>query len=150
MTASEARQETIHASCVAIDGHALLIAGSSGSGKSDLALRLLDRGASLVSDDYTIVTRDGDRLIAGAPPNIAGRIEVRGVGLLEWPAASATPIALYLTLDCPAERMPADPLPNRTILGIDIPLLAINALESSAPIKVELALRQLLDGGRNR
>ncbi|MFN3389305.1 MAG: HPr kinase/phosphorylase, partial [Allosphingosinicella sp.] len=48
--------ETVHASCVAIGGRAVLIAGRSGSGKSDLALRLIDRGARLVSDDYTILT----------------------------------------------------------------------------------------------
>ena len=64
--------ETVHASTVATDGRAVLITGPSGSGKSDLTLRLLDRGFALVSDDQTIVKRDGDRLLASPPPNIAG------------------------------------------------------------------------------
>ena len=63
--------ETVHASCVAIRGRAVLIEGRSGSGKSDLALRLIDHGAMLVSDDYTLLTRDGTRLIATPPPTIA-------------------------------------------------------------------------------
>ena len=62
--------ETIHASTVALEGRAVLISGPSGSGKSDLALRLLDRGFTLVSDDQTIVKREGERLIASAPPTI--------------------------------------------------------------------------------
>lgn len=140
----------IHASCVAVDGRAALLCGVSGSGKSDLALRLLDRGASLVSDDYTLLRRAGDRLLASAPETIAGRMEVRGVGLVEWPAVPEAPVALYIALDCPAERMPVEPLPTRVMLGIGIPILAVNALEASAPIKVELALRLLVDGERRR
>ena len=72
--------ETLHASTVSIKGRAVLIEGPSGSGKSDLALRLIDRGATLVSDDYTIVRRIDGNLIASAPPNIAGLCEVRGCG----------------------------------------------------------------------
>ena len=75
--------ETHHASTVAVDGRAVLITGPSGSGKSDLALRLLDRGFTLVSDDQTIVRREGNKLIASAPPNIAGKLEIRGVGIVE-------------------------------------------------------------------
>ena len=74
MSTSRLSSETVHASTVAIDGRAVLISGPSGSGKSDLALRLLDRGFSLVSDDQTHVRREGDRLIASPPPNIAGKL----------------------------------------------------------------------------
>src|SRR3546814_13901309 len=69
--------ETLHASCVAIGGRAVLIEGPSGSGKSDLALRLIDRGAKLVADDYTILTREYGAPKASTPPPIAGRIGVR-------------------------------------------------------------------------
>ncbi len=70
--------ESFHATTVAIDGRAVLLTGPSGAGKSDLALRLLDRGFALVSDDRTIVRREGDRLLASPPPQIAGKLEVRG------------------------------------------------------------------------
>ena len=73
MAKTDLSSETLHATCVAIDGRALLIEGRSGAGKSDLALRLIDRGATLVSDDYTRLTRSGDALIASAPETIRGR-----------------------------------------------------------------------------
>jgi serine kinase of HPr protein (carbohydrate metabolism regulator) len=137
--------KTIHASCVAIDGHAILICGVSGAGKSDLALRLLDRGAALISDDYTILKRQGAGLSASAPANIAGFIEVRGVGIVEWPCIAEAPVVLGIRLDVPPERLPPDPPPNRTILGIAVPFLAIDGLHASAAIKVELAVRGIVD-----
>ena len=86
--------ETLHASTVALDGRAVLISGPSGSGKSDLALRLLDRGFTLVSDDQTIVRKDGNKLIASAPPTIHGRLEIRGIGIVEMETVSDVPVAL--------------------------------------------------------
>jgi serine kinase of HPr protein (carbohydrate metabolism regulator) len=134
--------ETIHASTVSIDGRAVLISGRPGSGKSDLALRLIDRGAILVSDDYTILTRNGDGLIASAPETISGRIEVRGIGLIAMPFESAVPVALIVTLDDPVLRMP-EPGQSRTLAGIALPLVALAAFEVSAPIKVERMLKSL-------
>ena len=129
----------IHAGCVAIGGRGVLIAGASGRGKSDLALRLIDRGALLVSDDYTMLTVAGDRLIGSAPATIAGRIEIRGVGIVELPTSREIPIALYVDLDATPERLPE---PGRIELrGIALPSLALAALEASAPIKLEQALR---------
>ncbi|MBX3593043.1 HPr kinase/phosphatase C-terminal domain-containing protein [Sphingomonas sp.] len=134
--------ETLHASCVAIDGRAVLIEGRSGEGKSDLSLRLIDRGARLVSDDYTICTRTDGALFGAPPATIAGKIEVRGIGLIEMPHEARAPIALLVTiLDAPP-RMPEGPQ-TRRIAGIDIPEVALAALEPSAPVKVELALRHL-------
>ena len=131
--------ETLHASCIAIDGRAVLIKGPSGSGKSDLALRLIDRGAVLVSDDYTIVRRNGDRLIASAPPTITGLIEIRGVGLVPMPFETDVPIALIVSIAEEIDRMPED-LELEVIAGISIPHCAIVALEASAPMKVEFLL----------
>ena len=130
--------ETVHASCVAIGGRAVLLAGRSGAGKSDLALRLIDRGAILVSDDYTELRCVGGTLLAGAPATIAGRIEVRGVGIVDLEAASAVPVCLHVDLDAAPERLPE----ARTIrlAGRDIPRIALAALEASAPLKLERAL----------
>ncbi|ATE65339.1 HPr kinase/phosphorylase [Rhizorhabdus dicambivorans] len=137
----------IHASSVLIGGRVLLIAGRAGSGKSDLTLRLIDRGALLVADDYTRLERRGMTLIASPPAEIAGRIEVRGVGIIDTAFASEGPVALLLDLDAPADRLPEEPLPTTELEGIAIPTLPFVALEASAPIKAERALRQLGVGG---
>lgn len=132
--------EKLHATCVAIGGRGVLLTGRPGSGKSDLALRLIDRGAALVSDDGTIVwARDG-RLHARAAPAIAGRIEVRGLGILPWPAMAEVPLALAVALDQAVPRMPEETLPTRAIDGLALPLLALDGLEPSAPVKIEQAL----------
>ena len=130
--------ETIHAGCVAIGGRGILIRGRSGSGKSDLALRLIDRGARLVSDDYTILEARGDRVRAAAPPTIAGKLEIRGIGIVELAAESDVPVCLVAYLDAPPERLPE---PKETLLlGTPVPAIAIAALEASAPLKLEQAL----------
>ena len=134
--------ETIHASTVALDGRAVLISGPSGSGKSDLALRLIDRGFVLVSDDQTIVRRDGDRLLASAPPNIAGKLEVRGVGIVEMESQTDVPIALLVELTSEIQRFPDDSR-ERPVLGVPVPLVSVDALPASAASKVALALDRL-------
>jgi serine kinase of HPr protein (carbohydrate metabolism regulator) len=134
--------ETIHASTVAKDGRAVLITGPSGSGKSDLALRLLDRGFTLVSDDRTIVRKDGDRLLASAPPNIAGKLEIRGIGILDMEAAADMPVALLIELTSDIQRLPDDSR-ERPILGVRLPIITIDAMTDSAPAKVALALDRM-------
>ncbi|KQN30756.1 aldolase [Sphingomonas sp. Leaf34] len=118
---------------------AVMIEGVSGSGKSDLALRLIDRGASLVSDDQTLVVRSGKILLARAPATIAGRIEVRGLGILAMPHVEDVPVGLLVRVDAAIDRMPERRL--RRIAGIDVRQVAIDPFHASAPIKVELALR---------
>ena len=105
-------------------------------------MRLIDRGAILVSDDYTILTRSGDGLLASAPETIRGRIEVRGIGLIGMPFENAAPVALIVTLDDPVVRMP-EPDQSRTLAGISLPLVALAAFEVSAPIKIEQMLKSL-------
>jgi serine kinase of HPr protein (carbohydrate metabolism regulator) len=134
--------ETIHASTVALDGRAVLISGPSGAGKSDLALRLLDRGFTLVSDDQTIVRRDGDRLLSTAPPNIAGKLEIRGIGIMEMEHLSDVPVALLVELTSDIQRLPDDSR-ERPILEVSLPLISIDAMTASAPSKVALALDRM-------
>ena len=134
--------ETIHASTVAQDGRAVLIMGPSGSGKSDLALRLLDRGFVLVSDDQTIVRREDSRLVATAPPNIAGKLEIRGIGIVEMESATDVPVALVVQLTREIERLP-DERRERPVLGVNLPLVSVDALTASAASKVALALDRL-------
>lgn len=113
------------ASAVVIEGRALLIEGVSGSGKSSLALALVAQGAGLIGDDAVTLAADGSRLIASAPPNIAGLLEVRGVGLARVAVTLPAPVALILTLGGPQPpRLPKTPLPARVIDGVAVPVLA--------------------------
>ena len=134
--------ETVHASTVASDGRAVLITGPSGSGKSDLTLRLLDRGFTLVSDDRTLVRRDGDRLIASAPPTIVGKLEIRGIGIVEMDTVTDVPVALLVELTSEFQRLPDDSR-ERPIMGVPLPLVTIDAMTASAPSKVALALDRM-------
>ena len=142
MTSPRLSSETMHASSVALDGRAVLIAGPSGAGKSDLAWRLLDRGFSLVSDDQTIVRRDGERLIAAPPATIAGKLEIRGIGIVEVDHVADVPVALLVELASDVERMPDDSR-SRAVLGVAVPLVGIDAMAASAASKVALALDRL-------
>ena len=134
--------DKIHASCVAIAGRGVLIEGPSGAGKSDLALRLIDRGATLVSDDYTAVDRRAGMLFAAPPPTIAGKLEIRGVGIVSIEHVSGVPVALLVSVGTTPERLPA-PTAARHLLGVDLPVVMIDGREASAPIKVEFALARM-------
>jgi serine kinase of HPr protein (carbohydrate metabolism regulator) len=131
--------ETVHASTVAADGRAVVIMGPSGAGKSDLALRLLDRGFTLVSDDQTLLKRNDDRLVASAPANIAGKLEIRGIGIVDMETVTNIPVALLVDLTSEIMRLP-DENRHRPILGVSIPLISIDAMTASAPSQVALAL----------
>lgn len=134
--------ENLHASCVASEGRAVLIGGPSGSGKSDLALRLLDRGFTLVSDDRTIVRKDGARLVASAPETITGKLEIRGLGIVEMATVQDVPLALVVELRSDIQRLPDDSR-ERLILGIGVPLISVDAMTASAASKVAIALDRL-------
>jgi serine kinase of HPr protein (carbohydrate metabolism regulator) len=139
MALPEVSSETVHGACVAIDGRAVLIEGRSGEGKSDLALRLIDRGARLVADEQVICQRQDGALIASPTAQAAGRIEVRGLGIVEMPHAERVPVDLLIVILDSPPRFPDDAR-KRRIAGVDVPVLPLAALEPSAPIKVELAL----------
>ena len=134
--------ETLHCSTVALDGRAVMISGPSGSGKSDLALRLLDRGFTLVSDDQTIVRKDKERVLAAAPPTIRGKLEVRGVGIVDIETIDDVPLALVVELTSDIQRLPDDSR-ERLVLDVKLPLISVDAMTASAPSKVALALERL-------
>ena len=126
------------ASCVAIGGRALLIEGPPGSGKSSLALMLIDRGAKLVGDDGVLLeVRDG-RLWALPPPNIAGLIEIRNVGIARLPAGEA-PVALVVRLDPAAARQP-ESAEHIVLAGMSVPLIRLWPESPALPLRAEQAL----------
>ena len=145
MTDAQGSDETtalIHASSVAIDGRGVLLMGGSGAGKSDLALRLIDRGALLISDDYTDCRLRDGQLFAYPPATIAGKMEVRYLGVVPMPHVHDVPVALAIRLDDKPLRMPDETI-HIDILGVSLPVFALDAFEGSAPLKTELALRHL-------
>ncbi|HSG33385.1 MAG TPA: HPr kinase/phosphatase C-terminal domain-containing protein [Sphingomonadaceae bacterium] len=122
------------ASCVAIGGRGILIEGEPGSGKSSLALALIDRGAELVGDDGVLLENRNGTLWASPPPTIAGKLEIRNVGIVELPCVEAR-VALLVRLDRAAERFVEEP--ERTDIEAasvpavrlwpDTPILALRA-----------------------
>ncbi|KGB57920.1 HPr kinase/phosphorylase [Sphingopyxis sp. LC363] len=144
MLPSRTRTEivNIHASCVAAGNGGVLILGNSGQGKSDLALRLIDRGAKLVADDRCDIWFDRGRLWCRPPEALAGKLEVRGIGIVERPWTAPVPLALAVRLSDRYDRMPAVGQVE-TVAGHPLPALLLSAFEASAPIKILLALEQL-------
>jgi serine kinase of HPr protein (carbohydrate metabolism regulator) len=134
-------QTQIHASCVLLDGGAVLLRGASGAGKSDLALRLIDRGGKLVADDRVDIYRRGGVLVARAPIPLQGLIEVRGIGIVRLPSVIDAPISLVVDL-VPrdrVERLPEDS--TVTILGIRLGHRALDPFDISTPLKIVLAAK---------
>lgn len=149
------RREVVHGTAIALAGRAVLLRGPSGAGKSDLALRcigappLVPNGprAELVADDQVVLVRTPDGLEASPPATIAGRMEVRGVGIVELPYCTRARLALVVDLVAPAD-VPRYPLEKSavTMLGVEIPLLRLTPFEASAPHKIVLALTQCPEG----
>jgi len=169
----------LHASCVSIDGKGILLLGPSGSGKSDLSLRLIDGGATLVADDRVDVSifpsplvgeggakrrergnspqpqsriepplpnplPQGERgLYASAPEKIHGLLEIRGVGILTFPAVTFAPLALAIKL---VARSKVERLPEKQFfdcLGLQLPLLSLHAFDQSTAAKIIATLVRL-------
>lgn len=141
--------ELVHGTCVALGPTAALLRGPSGAGKSDLALRFLflaRRGPAalqpplLVADDQVQLIRDGSRLRAKAPDTIRGKIEIRGVGIVEVKSLPEAELGLVVDLVAAGvERLPPQNAAIR-LLGIELPLLRLVPWEASAAIKLAVAL----------
>ena len=124
-----------------------MLTGAPGSGKSDLALRFIHETPAklkpaLVADDQIFVWERDGRLIARVPDTIAGRIEIRGVGIVPLPYRAEAEIGLFVDLvrreDVP--RLPPEPLPSRTLHNIAVPVIALAPFEASAPLKLRFAI----------
>lgn len=130
----------LHATCVQLGDTGVILLGPSGSGKSDLALRLIDRGAVLVADDQTQIERIDDRLVARAAPSLAGLLEVRGVGILKLPCCDASPLGLTVELH-PEATLPRLPdWETHDLLGVQLPLVRLDPRAASACARIRLAL----------
>ena len=137
-----------HGTCVALGDRAAILQGAPGSGKSDLALRFIfgtpeDLAPALVSDDQIRLTVAAGRLIASPPETIAGRIEVRGIGILAVPFRPQAEVKLLVELVAPecVPRLPPSQPPCSTLCGIEIPTLRVAPFEASAHLKLRLALQ---------
>lgn len=141
--------ERVHATAIACNGRAALIRGSSGSGKSDLALRCLAASvpalhiphAQLIADDQVLLSTQSGVLRASAPPSIANKLEIRGLGILTISSVNDVPVYLVADLTTPdaVERLP-ETSDAVTLLGVDVPRLYIAPFEQSAAIKLLMAL----------
>lgn len=136
----------VHGTSVAVGDIAVLLRGESGSGKSDLALRLIDGGGRLVADDQTCLEVEEGRLVASCPDPVAGLMEVRGVGILAVASVDSAPLGLVVDLmaEDAVERLPKRE--SCEFLGISVPLLHLDPFAASAAAKVRLAVSMLGQG----
>lgn len=134
--------QNIYAGCISYKGKGILIMGDSGSGKSDLALRMImEKGAKLVSDDRTNIENVNSRLIASVPQNLSGLMEVRGVGILKFPFKASSPIDLVVQLVKTPEEMERLPEKETNMLeNVILPQIKLYAFETSVLNKLILAL----------
>ncbi|NKB55755.1 MAG: aldolase [Alphaproteobacteria bacterium] len=131
--------ESVHGTTVAIDDVGVLLRGPPGSGKSDLALRMIDEGAMLVADDRSALTLEDSFVVARAPDTIAGKLEVRGVGVVQVAALPQIRVSLVVDLASDVDRLPAPQTAD--LLGVSVPLLQLRAFDASTPAKIRLAVR---------
>ncbi len=142
-------EANIHASCVAVGRHGVLLLGKSGSGKSDLALRLIDQGAVLVADDRTILFVEKGALHARSPESIRGLIEVRGLGIVRFPVRAKARIALAVRLGRQAARLPGRcfyHVPAALAPSVQVPEILLDANHASATAIIHAALRAFNKG----
>ena len=135
--------DLFHGTAVLYRGFGILIRGPSGSGKSDLALRLIDDGADLIADDQVIIKSVGEILQLSSLDNISGLIEVRGVGVVRIKYVSGIPLGLIVDIN-PRKKLKRMPITKKELIGnISIPVITINAFESSAVAKIKVFLQYL-------
>ena len=128
----------IHATCISIDGIGLILRGPSGSGKSDLALRLMERSAQLISDDRVDLICEDGVLIGRAPDRLSGLLEVRGVGIIEVPYGESARVWGLIDLVNRTEIERLRDTRIEILCGVELPCYLIDPSASSAEAKVRL------------
>jgi len=129
------------ATCVAIGGRAVMIEGAPGTGKSSLALALIDRGAVLIGDDAVMIEASGNALLASPHPRVAGLIEVRNLGLFTLPVTGGVPVALVLVLDAAAPRH-IEAADHVERAGVSVPMIRLTPDSPVLALRAEMALAQ--------
>ncbi|UYY59115.1 HPr kinase/phosphorylase [Sphingomonas sp. S2-65] len=137
---AEVSSETLNAASVVLGGRAVLIESRDSGARSEFALRLIDRGGRLIAGDQTVCQRQGSDLIACAPAESQGQIDVPAMGIVTLPVTERAPVSLLVVLLDTPPRFP-EPA-KRRLAGIDVPVLALGAGDVAAPIKVGIALGQ--------
>lgn len=138
----------VHGTCVALGSRGVLLRGPSGSGKSDLAFRLIRaHEAALVSDDQVMLTNEAGRLAATAPATLSGLLELRGLGLLVCAVVRRAEIALIVDL-VPRDDVPRLPSARfERLCGVELPVVALHAFDLTVADKVGLALELIPGNG---
>jgi HPr kinase/phosphorylase len=143
--------QRVHATTISLNGTAVMLRGGSGSGKSDLALQILETSGTgltgqiittaLVADDQTVLLRQDQVILASAPDSIKDLLEVRGQGVLGVKAVLNVPLVLVVDLKPFAriERLPQPEDLQTHILGLSVPLISIDPTTPSAAARLRTA-----------
>ena len=134
----------IQATAIHINHHGVLLTGGAGCGKSDLALRMIDNGAELVSDGETSLITQGQTLVATPSAITAGLLHVHGVGVVRLPFENSAPVrcCIHLSASWHIQKYPQWRAEN--FLGIEVPVIELNAFEASTPLKIKTALDMIM------
>ena len=143
--------ELIYGTCVSLGKKGAILTGASGSGKSDLALRFIfatppELDPALIADDQVYVEARNGQLFAYPPKTISGQIEIRGLGIAHIPFRKEAEVKVLIRLTSKEEvpRLPPSPLPTQELCGINVPILLLSPFESSAALKLRLALQETI------
>jgi HPr kinase/phosphorylase len=143
---------TVHASAVLVGARAVLIRGPSGSGKSRLALELIEAArtgslpfARLVGDDRLFLQAAGGRLLVRPAQALAGLIEVRGVGVVRLPHEPSAVVGLVVDLGADVERLPQAQSLQAEIEGVRLPRLAVAPEDAALPAVLALLTSSSLE-----
>ena len=140
------KTKKVHSTSVVIEDAGVMITGKSGFGKSDLALRLIDSGATLISDDVTICEKIGDSIFLFPPNETKGLLEVREIGIMTVPYIENIKLSLLVELvETEIDRLPQKSFAK--LLNIKIKKIKIQGRNSSSVAKIKLKINEINNYG---